>query len=73
MAEAEVTQVAIVEADLTKWGTALNRARLLTQELVKLEEYDLADEAKVIFDECVKKFGTAYEAATNECGNPALG
>ena len=58
--------VAIVNSDIEKWGTAVNRARLLTQELVRLERFDLSDRAKELFDECVIGFNEAYDNTREE-------
>ena len=69
--ENTVNAVTIVEARLTMWGTAENRARLLTQELVKLGELDLADDAKRLLNRCRAGFDAAY--ADVAVDNPARG
>lgn len=64
--ENKINAVTIVEAELTMWGTAENRARLLTQELVKLGELELADDAKVLLNRCRAGFDRAYAKVQEE-------
>lgn len=55
-------QVVIVSSRLTEWGVCENRARLLVQSFIKMEEYELANIAKALLkrarlgydDECDK-------------------
>jgi hypothetical protein len=44
-------EVKIVEAKLTTWGVAENRARLLVQSFIKLGETELADQAKALLED----------------------
>ncbi len=70
MAKETTVNARIVESRLTMWGTAANRARLLVQELVKLDELDLADDAKVLLNRCRAGFDEAYAEYRD---NPAVG
>lgn len=56
-----VQGVSIVESRLAMWGTAENRARLLVQELVKLNEFDAADVAKRLLNHCRAGFDVTYD------------
>lgn len=64
------TAVSIIESKLTMWGTASNRARLLVQELVKLGDLDVADDAKKLLNHCRAGFDAAYAEYKD---NPAIG
>lgn len=65
-----INAVSIIESRLTMWGTAENRARLLTQELVKLNELEAAEIAKRLLNHCRAGFDEAYAEYKD---NPALG
>lgn len=56
-------EVKIVEARLTTWGAAENRARLLVQSFIKLGETELANRAKVLLNDARRGYDHEYNKA----------